>query len=254
MRDVLANEYGQVGMLRFRKAELEGDLTVMQNLVNQYPGTNAAGAALAWLGDRALSGGDFGSAFANYSAALPIAPSEYSTELPARQRLAAALMGRDFGQPVTSLVSIGEQRLTGEEFETQVRELRDQHRRAAGIAAPTEQRAPLAGKLELKKIGTTEGDAGDRVGDFPETLNLMFDQGKRFDWAVRQMSLIPSATNCCGRIVISLRCSSKAGSCFGDPRSTTITERPMTGSLSRCVRWSSAIEYTPAACPSPAQN
>lgn len=191
LRQVLTNEYGQVGMLRFRKAELEGDLAVMQNLVNQYPGTNAAGAAFAWLGDRALSGGDFGSALANYSAALPIAPPELVAELPARQRLAAALLGRDFGQPATTPVSMGESRLAPDEFENQVRDLREQHRRAAGVTALADQRAPLAGKLELKKLGQTEGDAGDKVGEFPEMLNLMFDQGKRFDWAVRQMALVP---------------------------------------------------------------
>lgn len=191
LREVLANEYGQVGLLRFRKAELEGDLAVMQNLVNQYPGTAAAGAAYAWLGDRALSGGDFGSALANFAAALPLAPPELAAELPARQRLAAAFLGREFGQPMTTPVSIGEARLSPEEFEAQVRELREQHRRVSGISAPSEQRAPLAGKLELKKLGATEGDAGDKVGEFPEVLNLMFDQGKRFDWAARQMTLVP---------------------------------------------------------------
>jgi hypothetical protein len=192
---VLANEYGQVGMLRFRKAELDGDLPVMQNLVNQYPGTQAASSAYAWLGDRALSGGDFGSALANYSAALPNAPPNLAAELPARQRLAAALLGRDYGQPATSPVKMNESQLSPEEFETQVRNLREQYRRESGIPVPADQRAPLAGKLELKKLGTTDGDAGDKVGDFPEMLNLMFDQGKRFDWAARQMSAVPHGEN-----------------------------------------------------------
>jgi len=195
LRDVLANEYGQVGLLRYRKAELEGDLGVMQNLVNQYPGTAAAGSAYAWLGDRALSGGDFGSALAHYSAALPIAPANLAAELPARQRLAAALLGREFGQPATTTVSVGDARLLPEEFESQVRDLREQHRRASGIPALAEQRAPLAGKLELKKLGATDGDAGDKVGEFPEMLNLMFDQGKRFDWAARQMTVVPHGEN-----------------------------------------------------------
>lgn len=195
LRDVLVNEYGQVGLLRYRKAELEGDLVVMQNLVNQYPGTAAAGSAFAWLGDRALSGGDFGSALANYTAALPIAAPEISADLPARQRLAAALLGREFGQPATADVTIGEARLSAAEFEKQVRELREQHDRAAGMPALADQRVPLAGKLELKKLGTTDGDAGDKVGEFPEMLNLMFDQGKRFDWAARQMSVVPAGEN-----------------------------------------------------------
>jgi outer membrane protein assembly factor BamB len=195
LREVLANEYGQVGLLRFRKAELEGDLAVMQNLVNQYPGTAAAGSAYAWLGDRALSGGDFGSALANYSAALPNAPANLAAELPARQRLAAALLGREFGAPATTPVSFGESRLSPEEFEAQVRDLREQHRRASGIPTLAEQRAPLAGKLELKKLGVTDGDAGDKVGEFPEMLNLMFDQGKRFDWAARQMTVVPVGEN-----------------------------------------------------------
>ncbi|MGC4004111.1 MAG: PQQ-binding-like beta-propeller repeat protein [Pirellulales bacterium] len=193
LRETLIREFGEVGLLRYRKAELEADAGVMRILADQYPGTLAAGLAHAWLGERAMAGGDFDAATTHFETATTLVTPDLATGLAARRRLASALAGREFGTPTTASVAWGESQIAAADFETMIRDLlkergRTSLTRAADIPAVFPKLANLTGK----RIAATDGDAGDKVGEFPEALNAAMEGGKRLDWVARQTAVVPA--------------------------------------------------------------
>ena len=59
LRETMIREFGPVGMLQVRQAINEGDSAAVAAVVSRYRGTDAAAQACLWLGDRAMSTGDF---------------------------------------------------------------------------------------------------------------------------------------------------------------------------------------------------
>ena len=127
LRRTMQAEFGPQGKLRVGRAIAENDPAAVEAATLQFLGTGAAADAHRWLGNRALSGGEFIRAMNHYRRALADAPDALRGELLALLRLAGAMLDKDIGEPVTRTVTIGELVLSPREFETLV----EQARRAA---------------------------------------------------------------------------------------------------------------------------
>ncbi len=64
-------------------------------------------------------------------------------------------------------------------------------------------------------------------------LNLMFDQGKRFDWVARQLTVVPAGENLLCRIAIKLSCMIPMARNFGSRSLDKNMAGLTTGYLSR---------------------
>jgi outer membrane protein assembly factor BamB len=124
LRRTMRDEFGPLADLRLKQAMSNGDIHTVQAITTQFYGTAAATEAHIWLGDRALSSGDFAQATGEYETALRDANPGDRAPLAARLRLAAAMLGRDVGEPPTSAVELSDMRLSPTEFEKLVGEMR----------------------------------------------------------------------------------------------------------------------------------
>ena len=156
LREAMRKHFGELGQLRRREAVAADDPAAVEAITFQFPGTEAAAAAHAWLGDREFSTGHVAQAASHYREALPDLIPAYRGEALARLRLAEALMGHDVGQPVTAPVNLGEVRMEAAEFERLVRSLREARaklRDTAGIdrdGAASPLCCPPPGRYEVE--------------------------------------------------------------------------------------------------------
>ena len=121
----LRDELGPLAMLRFREARSEADAGAMESITIQFVGTEAAGEAHAWLGDRLLAQGSFADALSHYEKALEKAPGPSRPGLSARLQLAAAYVGRfPSVEAMPAQVDLGGMRLNGRELEQIISRLR----------------------------------------------------------------------------------------------------------------------------------
>ncbi len=67
LRQTMIREFGPLGMLQVRQAMNEGDSSAVAAAIARYRGTEAAAQADLWLGDRAVSTGDFARARSYYA-------------------------------------------------------------------------------------------------------------------------------------------------------------------------------------------
>lgn len=165
LRQAMNEQFGARGQLRVRQAIGEGNLLALEAATMQFCGTEAAAEAHLWLGDRAMAGGDFLHALGQYRQAL-------EGNLPAgtvqpRLRLAAAMLGREEGEPVSQSVRFNDLDLKSEEFEALVAEMlaRSDGADAAMMAAledasAGEVLAPQPAEYESKKWAEFNGDLG----------------------------------------------------------------------------------------------
>jgi outer membrane protein assembly factor BamB len=152
----MRTHFGELGQLRRREAIADDDPSAVEAIAFQFPGTEAAAGAHAWLGDRELSMGHVAQAASHYRDALPDLAPGYRDEALARLRLAEALRGHDVGKPVTVPVNLGEVRMEAAEFEQLVGTLREARARLhdkanieqENIASPA--RCPAWGRYEVK--------------------------------------------------------------------------------------------------------
>lgn len=183
LRDTMVREFGPLGMLQVRQAMNEADAAAVAAVTTRYRGTDAAAQALLWLGDRAMSSGEFAAARADYRRAAKVAGPQIVELLAPRDRLAAAMLGQDSGHPANVPVQLGDAQLSPGDFEKLVEEMRRTHHSAAGndvsaSAAPASV-APAPVAFELREIGRVDGEMGDNPGDFG-ALAPSRDQQTRF--------------------------------------------------------------------------
>ncbi|MGE5192556.1 MAG: PQQ-binding-like beta-propeller repeat protein [Deltaproteobacteria bacterium] len=181
LRQTMVEQYGTLGRLRLQQALADASPQLLQALAVQFFGTPSAAAAHQWLGDRALADGDFAQAAAEFELALHSADTEQKPPLAARLRLAAAMLGRDEGAPVTEPVVFNDARLTAEAFERLVAEMKS-HVAAEGGAPLVAVEATAAGgikavRYEVRGRVTLAGDVGQNPGN-PISGEV--------DWAARQ--------------------------------------------------------------------
>jgi outer membrane protein assembly factor BamB len=141
IRQAISDSTTAADRLRVAETMAQGDPSAVERLTVQYCGTPVAASAYAWLGDRALSGGTFVRAWADYRRAEAAALPAERPVLAARIRLASALLGRDEGQPVHLPVQLGGQEITPEQFEQWVREILGRDR-PAGLSPARPQEQP----------------------------------------------------------------------------------------------------------------
>ena len=105
LQQTMREEFGDVGQIRVREAMTKADVEAVEAATIRFFGTEAAGEAFRWLGDRALAGGKFAQAAQAYQEALPLATGTLARDVQHRLRLAAGMLGHD--------VAIGRRSRTG---------------------------------------------------------------------------------------------------------------------------------------------
>jgi outer membrane protein assembly factor BamB len=164
LRQTMNEQFGARGRLRVRQAIAEGDLMALEAATMQFCGTEAAAEAHLWLGDRAMAAGDFLHAIGQYRQALEgkIPPAVVQP----RMRLAAAMLGRDEGQPVTVSVSLNGLQLKPDQFEALIEEMlargdgTEMAMPAPDDSAAGETLAPPPGRYEPHAWAQFTGDLG----------------------------------------------------------------------------------------------
>lgn len=134
LQKTMIAQFGPIGRVRVRQAMAEGNEAGIISATLQFTGTEAAAEAHAWLGDRALAVGSFVQAIGQYQQALPTASASLRAELQAKLRLVSALASRPklAGEPVTTAVTFGDQRLESAQFEQLVADIRATRTREMG--------------------------------------------------------------------------------------------------------------------------
>jgi outer membrane protein assembly factor BamB len=188
LRAAMRDQFGPLARLRVRQGIAEGNLSALHMATVQFGGTEAAAEAYRWLGDRALSGGQFALALAHYRRAEHSAPASMLADLSARARLAAAMIGRDLGQPVTQPVQLGDITLAAAEFESLVGEMRGRHAASGDGAGPVSSFggfAPAPTGYETRFASKFEG----AVGDKPEEILHRHVRQLGVPWVDRQLGV-----------------------------------------------------------------
>jgi outer membrane protein assembly factor BamB len=185
IRGAINDRFAPADQLRVTQAIAEGDAAAVERVTVHYCGTPAAASAHAWLGDRFLSGGAFVSALDHYRRAQSAAPPGGRLGLAARVRLAAAMLGRDEGEPVRGPVVLGGQEIAAEQFENWVREMLARERpRGAAANGPQRPLTLLPAGLEPKRLMAFDGDLGQEGGPPPFSAPT--------DWVARQLAVAPA--------------------------------------------------------------
>jgi outer membrane protein assembly factor BamB len=166
LRATMADRLSSIGQVRLRQACAVGDAQTVEAIALQFHGTPAAAEAHRWLGDRALSGGKFAFAIAHYEQAGNVTGEVPDTDLGARMRLAAALMGEEYGQPVTAPVHVGDTVMAVAEFEKMVADLRSSRAgnslRAVGRGESSAawEKPPDAAEFRFRETGRFDAVVG----------------------------------------------------------------------------------------------
>ncbi|MEK6239810.1 MAG: hypothetical protein N2C14_34240, partial [Planctomycetales bacterium] len=182
--------FGELAALRLNRALAESDFQEIEAVANQFCGTEAASDAHRALGDRELSSGRLPAAMGRYREAARQALPWQRKVIEARRRLAAALMGREHGQPATDRVELGDASMSSREFERMIAELLAKHASrpapAGGMSASETPLAPPPGPRRPREV--TEFPIGDR--GWNATGRDVFDVLRDgLDWSGRSMSV-----------------------------------------------------------------
>jgi len=116
-REAMLEHVGDVHWIRLNRAMAEGNVAAIRLATVKYHSTPVAAQAYGWLGDRLAADGQFAAAISRYRQALSMATAEQRHQLSARLRLAAAMLGREMGEPVTEPVDFHDVTLTAAKFE-----------------------------------------------------------------------------------------------------------------------------------------
>lgn len=199
LREAMIRDFGRLGILRVRQAMNDADVVAVSAATIQYYGTEAAAEAHVWLGDRATAAGEFAKARSHYEQAQHQDAAGYSARVAPRIRLAAAMAGRDEGEPVTSAVELGDRRLSPAEFEQIVSEMLSRHAPPATSTAAKSQTsagAPVPSSYTVHERATFDGDAGEKPHEVPEHI-----RESKVDWVARTLAVATASD----RLVVSNR-------------------------------------------------
>ncbi|MDG2359729.1 MAG: PQQ-binding-like beta-propeller repeat protein [Planctomycetaceae bacterium] len=201
LRQQMNERFGAVGRLRVRAAIENGDYRQVESATIQFFGTPAAAESDLWLGDRALSAGNFAQARSYFERAVfefrrnsQIDTREVASAT-ARLKIVKGLIGESGEQVATTEtlqpVSFGSQTLTADELTGLVDELSKARaqQNASGTARSVDSVAPndhfVASRIpspvshRIEKRGRYEGDLGEHVGQSAPADT---------DWVSRQLA------------------------------------------------------------------
>ena len=186
LKQALGQQFGTLAKLRIGQAMAGGDASALELATVQFAGTEAAAEAHRWLGDRALSSGWFERAIAEYRRSTQIQPA-FASDIAPRLRLAAAMLGQDAEQPVTKAVAFGEVKMTKEQFEALVTEMRSRGNSSLSsiimaapppVQNPTNFQVNLKAKLDGPLGANPQEEVGRRTNQF------------RVPWVDRQIATV----------------------------------------------------------------
>ena len=189
LQQTMVQDFGKIAALRQKQAAAEADVAGVQAVAVQFQGTSAAADALLWLGDRALSSGDFIKAHDQYRQAQISGGDALKTPVAARQRLTAALLGRNEGSPVSAQVDFGETHLSPAEFEAMIADLVQQC--SAGSVSLSATNASKSGQVPA--AANYQAQPHERLdnawGNDPAGLSEQERAVPNLDWIARHTSL-----------------------------------------------------------------
>lgn len=185
LRQTVETNFAPLAKLRIAQAIAAGDAAAVELAAVQFAGTESAADAHRWLGDQALASGWFARAIAEYERAGELAPA-LASELAPRVRLAAAMLGRDMGEPVTQSVRLGETTLSKEQFEALVAEMRGRPTTSLDSVDATDGSAnvPPPAALQAQAKARLDGNVGDK----PQEEVVRRTNQFRVPWADRQIA------------------------------------------------------------------
>lgn len=186
LRQQMNERFGAIGRLRVRQAIENGDYRQVEAATVQFFGTPASAESDLWLGDRAMSAGQFAQARNYFERARSGFQMNSQIESPeiasttARLQIVSALLGENSPQESVEVnsrpVSFGSRQLSAQQLTGLVSELTESQtqRTAAGTALSQESiaangrfdapRAPRPVVYRIEKRGRYEGDLGEHVG------------------------------------------------------------------------------------------
>lgn len=191
LRQVMNDKFGPLAQLRVRQSINANNVASVELAAVQFESTEAAAEAHQWLGDRALSSGQFAQASAAYERALRTASTALKHDLQARVRLSAAMQGKEQGTPVTRSVNFGETSIAAGEFEAIIADMKAANASAsAQRVVPAEAqrvyRAPAATGYEVAQRSRLDGPTGqDPNSEVTRDINAL-----RIGWCERQITTI----------------------------------------------------------------
>lgn len=166
LRSALGERFGPLAKLRIGQAMAASDASAVELATVQFGSTAESAEALRWLGDRALSNGWFEESIVQYQQAADRHPA-IAGEVAPRIRLAAAMLGRDMGSPVTAVVQFNDLKLDATAFEALVSEMRARGTSSAigdarDVIPGTSFTVPPPSKLVAHNRSHLNGPTGDR--------------------------------------------------------------------------------------------
>lgn len=230
LRQALGEQFGPLARLRIGQAVAGADAAALELAAVQFEGSEEAADAHLWLGDRALARGWFDEAIEHYDRALRARPGSAGSIAP-RRRLAAAMLGLDWGAPVTGAVSFGEFQLPAAEFEALVKEMRSRGSPAGALprTALDESASPIPPPRLYTPIAKArfDGPAGDKPQEEVNgRTNSLF-----VPWPDRQMGLLAEPA----RLYVSNRFQVAA---YETPSGKRLWQsQPPAGSQQRAQEW-----------------
>jgi len=192
LQEVLVNQFGPLAELRVQQAIAAGDVSGVRLAAIQFGATPAAALAHRWLGDRALSGGWFAQAVAEYQRAERSAGTVLRAEIAPRIRLASAMLGQEAREPVSSSVEFGQFQLSADEFESLIQDMLKRESGAAGalgashFARRMPETLPKPGGFKPQTRSRLDG----AVGQQPNAETLRHVRRFQVPWVGRQIATV----------------------------------------------------------------
>jgi len=178
LREVLARDYTEIGMIRLERARRQNDLAGLKSLAVQFYGTSPGFGAMHVLADRDLSNGNFWGAAGRYRMLSEEEGYEKRSDAAAKFRLASAMLGRLAGKPADKPIALPGGTFTAAEFEKMVTSLAA-NRKAKPLAGsnnkPFPAPEPRGSKARLHNLGQIGGEQLPGRSRTVEPASFTFD-------------------------------------------------------------------------------
>lgn len=185
LQQTLIERFGSLGLLRVQEAIANDDEAAVRGVTLEFPSTDAAARAHLWLGDLALSAGEFAIAAREYRQAERIADPVVKAVAQSRSRLASAFAGRAATSGGTEPLVLNDVRLSVVDFENLLAEIRNRPRDSGALAESAADRAAVVPSLSAL-AEPAELNVGRRLGWEAKYHEAGSVPISNVDWIARQ--------------------------------------------------------------------